>query len=90
MTEPTRAGHPISRERKHEEDCGWGTPDLPDLDVGDLLVFHDTGAYAATMASNYNSRPLAPEVLLDGAEPQLIRRRQTIDGLLELEVIGGA
>ena len=74
-----------------QDDSGLVVPtDLPDLDVGDLLVFHDTGAYAATMASNYNSRPLAPEVLLDGAEPRLIRRRQTIDDLLELEVIGGA
>ena len=73
-----------------QDDSGLVVPtELPDVDVGDLLVFHDTGAYAATMASNYNSRPLAPEVLLDGAEPRLIRRRQTIDDLLELEVIGG-
>lgn len=53
--------------------------------VGDLLVVHDAGAYAASMASNYNSRPLAPEVLIDGDEVRLIRRRQTIEELLELE-----
>ena len=62
--------------------------DLPHVEVGDFLVFHDSGAYAATMASNYNSRPLAPEVLIDGAEWRLIRRRQTIDDLLDLEATG--
>ena len=37
--------------------------DLPEARVGDLVVFHDTGAYGASMASNYNTRPYAPEVL---------------------------
>ena len=58
---------------------------LPEPRVGDLLVFHDAGAYGASMSSNYNSRPLAPEVLVDGGQPRLIRRRQTIDELLALE-----
>ncbi len=58
---------------------------LPHSKVGELLVIHDCGAYAASMASNYNSRPLAPEVLIDGGETRLIRRRQTIDELLALE-----
>lgn len=58
---------------------------LPEARVGDLLVFHDAGAYGASMSSNYNSRPLAAEVLLDGAAPRLIRRRQTIEELLLLE-----
>lgn len=58
---------------------------LPQSKVGDLLVIHDCGAYAASMASNYNSRPLAPEVLVDGPETKLIRRRQTIEELLALE-----
>jgi diaminopimelate decarboxylase len=53
--------------------------------VGDLLVFHDTGAYGASMSSNYNSRPLAAEVLVDGGVPRLVRRRQTIDELIALE-----
>ena len=53
--------------------------------VGDLLVFHDTGAYGATMSSNYNSRPLAAEVLVDGDAVKLIRRRQTIAELIALE-----
>ena len=53
--------------------------------MGDVMVFHDAGAYGASMSSNYNSRPLAAEVLLDGEHSRLIRRRQTIDDLLLLE-----
>jgi diaminopimelate decarboxylase len=53
--------------------------------AGDLLVFHDTGAYGATMSSNYNSRPLAAEVLVDGDTARLIRRRQTVRELIALE-----
>ncbi|WP_337882215.1 diaminopimelate decarboxylase [Chromobacterium haemolyticum] len=58
---------------------------LPDAQVGDLLVFHDAGAYGATMSSNYNSRPLLAEALIDGFSSRLIRRRQTMAELLELE-----
>lgn len=61
--------------------------ELPTAEIGDLAVFHDTGAYGASMSSNYNSRPLIPEVLVDGAKVQLIRRRQTITELLALEDI---
>lgn len=58
---------------------------LPQPQIGDLLFLHDAGAYGSSMSSNYNSRPLAPEVLVDRGEPRLIRRRQTIDELLALE-----
>ena len=58
---------------------------LPAAQVGDLLVIHDTGAYGASMSSNYNSRPLAAEVLVDGDQQRLIRRRQTVEELLALE-----
>ncbi|MCP1289176.1 diaminopimelate decarboxylase [Chromobacterium sp. S0633] len=58
---------------------------LPEAQVGDLLVFHDAGAYGATMSSNYNSRPLLAEAMIDGASSRLIRRRQTMAELLELE-----
>jgi diaminopimelate decarboxylase len=58
---------------------------LPPAQVGDCLVFHDTGAYGASMSSNFNSRPLLPEVLVDGGQDRLIRRRQTIQELLALE-----
>ncbi|ERD99984.1 diaminopimelate decarboxylase [Pseudogulbenkiania ferrooxidans] len=61
------------------------TRPLPPAAVGDLMVFHDAGAYGASMSSNYNSRPLLAEVLVDGGEPRLIRRRQTMAELLALE-----
>lgn len=60
---------------------------LPAVVPGDYLVLHDTGAYGASMSSNYNSRPLLPEVLFDGGVARLIRRRQTIDELLALELL---
>jgi diaminopimelate decarboxylase len=62
------------------------TRELPEARVGDLLVFHDAGAYGASMSSNYNSRPLIPEVLVDGGHARLIRRRQTVRELLALEL----
>ena len=58
---------------------------LPEARVGDLLVLHDAGAYGASMSSNYNSRPLAAEVLVDGTRHRLIRHRQTVAELLALE-----
>lgn len=60
---------------------------LPEVVPGDYLVLHDTGAYGASMSSNYNSRPLLAEVLFDKGEKRLIRRRQTIADLLALEQI---
>jgi diaminopimelate decarboxylase len=62
------------------------TRELPEAQVGDLLVFHDAGAYGASMSSNYNSRPLVAEALVDGGQHRLIRRRQTVRELLALEV----
>jgi len=60
---------------------------LPPAQVGDLLVLHDTGAYGASMSSNYNTRPLIAEVLIEAGAPRLIRRRQTVAELLALEVV---
>jgi len=60
---------------------------LPEVKPGDYLVLHDTGAYGASMSSNYNSRPLLPEVLFDNGVARLIRRRQTIQELLALELV---
>jgi diaminopimelate decarboxylase len=59
--------------------------DLPRLQIGDLLAVRDAGAYGFVMASNYNRRPMPPEVLVDDARWNVIRRRQTIDDLLALE-----
>jgi diaminopimelate decarboxylase len=59
--------------------------EMPDICVDDLIAVLDTGAYGAVMASNYNRRLLAPEVLVDDGAWTLIRRRQTLDDVLELE-----
>lgn len=59
---------------------------LPQARVGDLVVFHDTGAYGSSMSSNYNSRPLLPEVLFVDGQSRLIRRRQPLSALYELEM----
>jgi diaminopimelate decarboxylase len=58
---------------------------LPELQVNDAVALLDTGAYGAVMASNYNRRFLAPEVLVDETQWTVIRRRQTIDDVLALE-----
>lgn len=55
---------------------------LPALRSGDLLVVRSTGAYGMSMASNYNSRPRAAEVLVNGGQARLIRRRETADDLM--------
>ena len=59
---------------------------LPPVEVGDLLTVRDAGAYGAVMASNYNRRPTAAEVLVDGDAWRVVRRRQTVDDLLQWDV----
>jgi diaminopimelate decarboxylase len=58
---------------------------LPPLEAGDLVAFMTAGAYGASMASEYNSRPLVPEVLVKGAEFAVIRERPTYEQMLEHE-----
>ncbi|AFX98221.1 diaminopimelate decarboxylase [Candidatus Endolissoclinum faulkneri L2] len=58
---------------------------LPLPKIGDFCIFADAGAYGSTMSSNYNSRPLIPEVIVDGSDIRLVRRRQTIKEMLSLE-----
>jgi diaminopimelate decarboxylase len=53
----------------------------------DLIAIKNAGAYGFVMASNYNSRPKACEILIDGNEPKIIRERETLDDLLEKEKI---
>jgi diaminopimelate decarboxylase len=50
--------------------------------VGDLIAFHDAGAYGFSMASLYNARLLPAEVLVDGDEVKVIRERQTLEDLV--------
>ena len=60
---------------------------LPKAAVGDFLVIECAGAYGAAMGSNYNSRPMAAEVLVQDGTPHLIRRRQTFKELVVAESI---
>jgi diaminopimelate decarboxylase len=55
---------------------------LPRCEAGDLVAILGTGAYGASMASTYNSRPLAAEVLVDGDRYAVIRRRQSLDEMI--------
>jgi diaminopimelate decarboxylase len=55
---------------------------LPEVREGDLLVFHNAGAYGFEMSSSFNSRQRPAEVLLQDGELRLIRRRQTFEDLL--------
>ncbi len=59
---------------------------LPPLRAGDLLATFSAGAYGMAMSSNYNSRPRAAEVLVDGAGHRLIRRRETYEDLIRPEI----
>jgi diaminopimelate decarboxylase len=59
---------------------------LPELRPGDLVAILDAGAYGSSLSSNYNSRPRPPEVLIEGKQVKLIRRRETIDDLLRTEL----
>jgi diaminopimelate decarboxylase len=55
--------------------------------AGDLFVFRTAGAYAATMASTYNSRPLTPEVLVDGDRWALVRPRVPVEQMIAGDLV---
>jgi len=59
---------------------------MPVVERGDLLSVFSTGAYGFTMANNYNARPLCAEVLVDGDQFSIIRRRQTYEDLIRQEI----
>jgi diaminopimelate decarboxylase len=58
---------------------------MPDAQPGALIALLDAGAYAMSIASNYNSRGRAAEVLVDGRRVRLVRRRETIEDQLRNE-----
>jgi diaminopimelate decarboxylase len=60
---------------------------LPAAEVGDYVVIERAGAYGFVMASNYNSKPMPAEVLIENTQPKLIRSRQTLDDVIRGEVI---
>jgi len=60
--------------------------ELPDFQPGDCIALMSAGAYGFAMASNYNSRPLPEEVLVEGDVATVIRKRQTLEDLIEGEL----
>ena len=64
--------------------------DLPPLAEGDRIALLSAGAYGFVMSSNYNSRPQLPEVLVDGSEVHLIRKRQSLEDLIAGEILPSA
>ena len=61
--------------------------ELPELDPGALLAVFSAGAYGAVLGSSYNTRPAAPEVLVDGATHDVVRRRPSYADMLAGEKI---
>ena len=61
---------------------------LPRLEQGDLLAVESAGAYGFSMSSNYNSRPRAVELLVDGSSVTVIRERETYENLVKGENLG--
>ena len=70
-------------------DCFLRDWPLPEVHAGDLLAIWVTGAYGMSQASNYNARCRAAEVLVEGNEYRVIRRRETPDDLLRGDVLAG-
>jgi diaminopimelate decarboxylase len=58
---------------------------LPKVESGDLVAILDAGAYGAAMSSNYNTRSLLPEILVDGDQFRIIRERQSFAEIIALE-----
>jgi diaminopimelate decarboxylase len=89
-----QAAHPTAHQTAHQAVHQWdivgpvcetgdflGKGRSLALAAGDLLAVRSSGAYGFTMSSNYNSRPRAAEVMVDGGEMHLVRRRETLADL---------
>ena len=61
--------------------------DIDQVEAGDLMVIQTSGAYAATMGSTYNSRPLAAEVMVNGSEWAVVRERQDVEALIRGDTV---
>jgi len=59
------------------------------VEEGDRIAFMTAGAYAATMASTYNSRPLTPEVMVSGDRWAVVRARQPVEALIAADSVPG-
>ena len=61
--------------------------DLPPIKQGDRIAFLSSGAYGAVLSSQYNARPLVPEVLVDGAKYAIVRKRPSFEQMMQLEAL---
>ena len=82
-TRPTEVVGPICEST----DVLAAAADLPDLEPGDLVAVLDAGAYGMTMASNYNTHPRPPEIVVSRGVAAVARPRETWDDLLAPETI---
>jgi diaminopimelate decarboxylase len=55
---------------------------MPDFQPGDVIALLSAGAYGFVMASNYNTRPLPAEILVDGSTAKVVRKRQTLEDVI--------
>jgi len=60
--------------------------ELPAVAPGDLMAILDAGAYGMSLASNYNTRGRAAEVLVEGKKVRLVRRRESFEDLIRSEI----
>jgi diaminopimelate decarboxylase len=60
---------------------------MPALSAGDLVAVFSAGAYGAVQASTYNTRPLVPEVLVDGDRFAIVRARPSVEDLIALDAL---
>lgn len=61
--------------------------EMPKVEADDLVAFRSAGAYGAVMASEYNSRPMIPEVLVDGNQFAVIRARPTYEEMIARDTL---
>ncbi len=61
--------------------------EIPELHAGDLVVIRSAGAYGFSMASNYNTRPLPAEIMVDGDKSAVIRPRQSYDDIINQDIV---
>ena len=62
---------------------------LPETKEGDIIAVYNAGAYGFSMSSNYNSRPLCAEVLVNNGEAELIRERETVEEQWRHQIVPG-
>ena len=60
---------------------------MPAVEPGERLAFMSAGAYGAVLSSSYNTRPLVPEVLVNGDRFDIVRRRPDLEEMLQLEQV---